>query len=263
MRDPYIACPGNHVPNNAQGLPTGFTPREYFNVMQLCSALNGQHKNVGCACTSSQAHSFHCYVEIADSELFQAIITDSGKPFPIFCAESCFCTDSDTAARDRGDNLGDYHYHGADEMDAEYDDYADPSDPNHGINNPDTATAGGDPGNGWDKGEVMNKDHATSGAVSHGQCWTNCTSNADCSTSGEKGCMCATRSEQYQPSSGTVAFAAACIISMSGNGGKREEMRPCPCNATYVSHSCCGVDSGLVWEEERFKLGELVMENEL
>ena len=53
-----------------------------------------------------------------------------------------------------------------------------------------------------------------------------------------------------------MTFVAACIISLSG---KREESRPCPCNATYVSHTCCDVEDGLVWEAGKFKLGELLV----
>ena len=75
--------------------------------------------------------------------------------------------------------------------------------------------------------------------------------------------MCSTQSERYQPGSGTVAFVAACIISISGGGGKRHDTRPCPCNATYVSYGCCGAVDGLVWEEEHFKLGELTIEHGL
>jgi len=72
---------------------------------------------------------------------------------------------------------------------------------------------------------------------------------------GTSSCMCSAQSEQYQPGSGTVAFVAACIISLSG---KREEGRPCPCNGTYVSYACCGAEAGLVWEAGDFKLGELL-----
>ena len=77
--------------------------------------------------------------------------------------------------------------------------------------------------------------------------------------------MCSVRSEQYQPGKGTVAFLAACIISMVGKNNPRgeESGRPCPCNATYVSFACCGVPDGLVWEKETFKLGELLAGNEL
>ena len=31
----------------------------------------------------------------------------------------------------------------------------------------------------------------------------------------------------------------------------------CPCNSTYVSQACCRSETGLVWEPEHLKLGEL------
>ncbi|KAI9679217.1 MAG: hypothetical protein M1817_005236 [Caeruleum heppii] len=43
--------------------------------------------------------------------------------------------------------------------------------------------------------------------------------------------------------------------SMVWEGG--EETWPCPCNATYVSHQCCDSATGVVWEREEMKLGEL------
>ncbi len=144
----------------------------------------------------------------------------------------------------------------------------DPNDANYHITATGEASRGGsasgstqvphDPDIGWEEMDAGASPVPSEPVVSHDQCWNNCTSNADCLKGGEKGCMCSTRSEQYQPGSGTVAFVAACIISMSGSGGKREVARPCPCNATYVSHACCGIPDSLVWEDRRFKLGELM-----
>lgn len=267
--DPYITCPGNWVPDNANGLPSGYFVDHYADVMQLCSALNGNSRNVGCVCSSSQESSFHCYRRLADRLLFHAVITSSLKPFPTFCRDSCFCTDVETAAMDRTRVASEPHYIGTVEPE-DQENYFDPGDSSYQINSHGSAAGGAygiDPegtGNEWNGEETLDQNPVpTSVAVAHGQCWANCTSNADCLKGGEKGCICSTQKEQYQPGRGTVAFVAACIISMSGAGGKREEARPCPCNATYVSHSCCGVSNGLVWEEERFKLGELVIEHGL
>ena len=47
------------------------------------------------------------------------------------------------------------------------------------------------------------------------------------------------------------------------NGGKRDVVLPCPCNSTYISHSCCGAKGGLVWEPAGFNLGKLVGGDEL
>ena len=102
-------------------------------------------------------------------------------------------------------------------------------------------------------------------------CGRNCTTNADCTAPAatESNCTClAAQSSQYQPGVGTVAFVAACIVSLAGSGstvggngigGKRsEETWPCPCNGSYVSYGCCGAGDGVVWEGEKEKLGVLV-----
>ena len=106
------------------------------------------------------------------------------------------------------------------------------------------------------------------------QCGTNCTSNTDCAGGGAD-CVClAAQKGTFQPGVGTVAFVAACIVSIaksggvsggSGGGGKRDiegtvdnEMWGCPCNSSYVSRSCCRVGDGLVWEAPDLKLGQLV-----
>ena len=90
------------------------------------------------------------------------------------------------------------------------------------------------------------------------RCRANCRTNKDCHlNSADDRCMCSVQSEQYQPGAGTVAFVAACILSLSG---KREETKPCPCNGTYVSRTCCRAWDGLVWEAKEFKLGELIDE---
>ena len=267
--DPYITCPGNNVPDNAHGLPSGYDRDHYFNVMQLCSGLNGNSRNVGCVCANSNEHSFRCHPGIADPLLFHAVITHSLKPFPTFCADSCFCTDTESAALNRSGGYDRDYYTGEIHED-ENNNYWDPNNADYNIHPTTDDSEGGyrqipgNPTNGWEGEDALNSTDPvpTKVAVAHDQCWKNCTSNADCSAGGEKGCMCTTHKEQYQPGSGTVAFLAACIISISGAGGKREEMRPCPCNATYVSQACCAAADGLVWEEPHFKLGELEVDNE-
>ena len=96
--------------------------------------------------------------------------------------------------------------------------------------------------------------HKAPVAQYNNQCGNNCTTNQDCTAGGAKGCLCSTQSEQYQPGKGMVMFVAACVVSL---GGKRDGGRPCPCNGTYVSYGCCGVEDGMVWEGAEFKLGEL------
>lgn len=84
-------------------------------------------------------------------------------------------------------------------------------------------------------------------------CGSTCSGNADCQYR-SSGCSCRTQKETLVRGKGTVAFSAICMINLAG---KREESFPCPCNATYVSHACCGVESGMVWEDASLKLGEL------
>ena len=118
----------------------------------------------------------------------------------------------------------------------------------HGIGSFQTA---GTTGDGQDSGKVQSPP-TTQNKIQN-QCGNSCSTNANCT--GGNGCTCKTQSQSYQPGAGTVAFAAACIISL---GGKRDEPVPCPCNGTYVSHACCRVQDGMVWEREEFKLGELL-----
>ena len=95
------------------------------------------------------------------------------------------------------------------------------------------------------------------------QCGNNCTSAKECIVPvGENNtCTCQAYSSQYQPGAGTVAFVAACLVTLGGSGGKREEKMPCPCNSTYVSHGCCDVLDGLVWETSKSNLGSLLSAN--
>ena len=256
-QDAFIKCQGI-VPNHAHGLPRGYNTEDYFNVMQLCSAKDGNVKNVGCACVSSNPDSLYCFPAVADPILYNARLQPSGKSFRSFCYDHCECVDIDIAraARDRSGNAR------GGQRTNQRTGGADVTSTGGGAGAGSASGSGQtlyDPESAWESPGPEAGPEAASVAVSHGQCWNNCTSNADCAKVGEKGCMCSTRSEQYQPGSGTVAFVAACIMSMAGGGGKREVAGPCPCNATYVSHACCGSADGMVWEEERFKLGELLL----
>ena len=73
-------------------------------------------------------------------------------------------------------------------------------------------------------------------------------------------------------------YIGVCVNYPNRRKGTREEVKvgetgaeaeaeieglPCPCNATYVSMSCCGVVDGVVWEDPYLKLGELVRWDEL
>ena len=237
----------------------------------LCSAAHGvPSANVGCFCPHSDGD-IVCSPTIADPVLWNSWISwyDHGPEhydFPEWCQISCECI---SAAEAHAEYQGNVTYY-----DAECENLLDmegvlpPAPPrNSSTSNNTSNTESNSAGNGNDQSKHSSEkastdspaDHAsgtdTIPAVQHDQCSKSCTTNHDCTSGGNTGCMCSVQFQQYQPGSGTVAFLAACIISLSG---KRDESMPCPCNASYVSHSCCGSESGLVWEAENFKLGELL-----
>lgn len=97
-------------------------------------------------------------------------------------------------------------------------------------------------------------------------CGGNCTGQADCSTEeGETSCGCIATSSMMGASLSDVVYSASCQASQStiaggGRGGGRRDLEgmPCPCNASYVSHTCCSANDGLVWEAPEAKLGVLL-----
>ena len=188
----------------------------------------------------------HCEEAVADPVLWAAVSISDGSPFPQICEMACVCTNvgDARAGREEGwqgeafvDGRWGTHVEG---------EVAESSSGDDGANEV-KAPGGGDAA----------PQYAAPVAGVQNQCGGNCTGSGGCGDASSKGCMCLTQSEQYQPGEGTVAFVAACVVSL---GGKRQEGRPCPCNGTYVSHACCGARDGLVWEGEEFKLGELVGE---
>ena len=108
------------------------------------------------------------------------------------------------------------------------------------------------------QGTEASTEHSPLESPPLGTCGSSCTSGADCQ-GGTTGCTCKTQKESYVMGKRTANFLAACMISL---GGKREEDTPCPCNVSYVSYACCGSKDGLVWENETFKLGELLVHHE-
>ena len=71
-------------------------------------------------------------------------------------------------------------------------------------------------------------------------------------------CECKVVGARFEPKTTTVEYIAACMLYVAGQLSTRNEDVPCPCNASYVAHSCCSSPSGLVWEGLEMKLGELV-----
>ena len=232
--DPYIIC--HNPPPPAYAFPPGYSGQDYPNSRDLCSAANGRRgSNVGCFC-SSPFSELHCDPKLADATLSEATTrhwnrtNDHRESFADFCYDACYCADTKSAAiahdsLQRNSELNRV-------LNGQYDPFP--------FTNPPS-------------------DEVTRPVSLRNQCGSNCSSNADCAGL-ENGCACKTQNEQYVPGKGTVIFAAACTISL---GGKREKQRPCPCNETYVSHACCGATGGIVQEPEQFKLGELLVVDEL
>ena len=267
--DPYISC-WDRPPTSNNGLPAGYSQSSYPNNLLLCSAAHGSlYGNVGCFCTSSGA-TVVCRQALADSVLWSAVVTWNDDDdddvesytFPNYCMISCEClTESEAQAEHQGNiNWYDPAYEHLVSMGSLTS--SNPSEAPSDIesaSDDDTASSilrGGDVNQtGHQAGEKSPYQGVHTPQVAHDQCGNPCTSNRDCSVGQNQSCICSTQSEQYQPGTGTIAFVAACIISLSG---KRAESKPCPCNSTYVSHTCCRSEDGLVWEPEEFKLGELL-----
>ena len=226
MHDPYIVC--HDPPPPAYALPLGY--RTYQSSMDLCSAANGERgHNVGCFCSTSRGK-LHCdsnvdpRLALATTEWFNRT-NDHYASLMEFCDVACYCSDAASARLARESSQRNSL-----------------NRVSHPWPNP-TATYIG-----------STNDTLDAEMVDNNQCGSDCSTQADCA-GGPDGCLCKTQSEQYVPTKGMVMFAAACMISL---GGKRAETSPCPCNGTYVSHTCCDAVDGIVQEPEHFKLGELL-----
>ena len=235
--DSYIIC---HDPLPDGFPPAGYSADQYKHTMDLCSATNGASKNLGCLCPSSNAV-LQCHEQIADPVLWSALDPDvEDETLADFCKSACWCSPTRQEQTKPPNAKAQQQQNGP--------------QGSGGSNAPANKQA--------NSGSSTDISTDTSNPPPpQGQCGTQCKTNTDCSVKGaDAGCMCLTQSEHYQPGKGTVAFLAACIVSL---GGKRDEGRPCPCNGTYVSHGCCGARNGLVWEAKEFKLGELLRGDEL
>ncbi|KAI9674442.1 MAG: hypothetical protein M1817_001780 [Caeruleum heppii] len=120
---------------------------------------------------------------------------------------------------------------------------------------------------------------AASGIPSPPTCGAQCTQNRDCHREQTaEPCRCVALSEGQARALGSdpVFPGAACLLwgqamleyfstakARTRLGGRSveesgdEEPWGCPCNASYVSRSCCERRDGFVWEDVRWKLGRL------
>ncbi|KAI9893178.1 MAG: hypothetical protein M1814_000726 [Vezdaea aestivalis] len=91
------------------------------------------------------------------------------------------------------------------------------------------------------------------------KCGTQCT-NFRCADRG-RGCKCLAAPNKAQR--GTWQMYGCAMAIASGRGRRSVDSGvpngdwACPCNASYVSHSCCDADGGVVWEDPLNKLGVL------
>ena len=276
--DPYIIC---NDPFAVPRPPTGY--QTFANYLTLCAAVRGkQRSNMGCYCDRPYGL-VHCDESRGDPQLWSAttilINADTGQRswatlFDL-CLHVCHCS---SAAKGRAARNETGRFRTTQETSS-----SETSTTSEGGYNADSdhapgSSSGGSLGssssdlpasssnnlpessssNSSDE-LAANMPHSPLSSPYQATCASNCSTNAECQ--GSKGdCICRTQKETYVMGKGIVHFVAACMISL---GGKRAEDTPCPCNTTYVSQACCGAENGLVWEDETFKLGELLPRDEM
>ena len=247
--DPYIIC-DNPGPKHVEGLPLQYSEDVYSESIALCSSAHGARENVGCFCATPSGR-VHCSEHVADRDLWEARyipIEDESHfdgeevSFPELCQEACQCVSEDDAQQWFHETENEYFWQASG--------FRQPREP---------PRRGAHDGTTFATGSLIGNSQEISQPSWQNQCGNNCTSAKDCSApaGGNSTCMCQAHSSQHQPASGTVAFMAACLVTLA-SGGKREEGLPCPCNSTYVSHHCCDVPDGWVWEPPDSNLGVLL-----
>ncbi|KAI9676494.1 MAG: hypothetical protein M1817_000652 [Caeruleum heppii] len=147
------------------------------------------------------------------------------------------------------------------------------------------------PANPADPRQMFDPDDATDGSAStsnatdasasdadltstQGQCGASCTGVAECRSPGA-GVRCTCKVPNWReavtagldpvfPTALCIALATQMVnpVPAPPGLGRREvleddEAMACACNATYVSHSCCGSEDGMIWEDPGLKLGRM------
>lgn len=249
--DPYILCRRRPLTHRT-GLPEAYDEATYSTSLALCSALNGAARNVGCVCTSAGGQ-VHCDASMADPILFNTHLSWYGGAMWVYCLSACIC-------RSEHPTTIPYPTPQANPISLSDEDYdSEPDSPESAAIDP-----FGDHGYGTSRGAAGN-------AVSSLDCGFGCRSDKDCQScttnetlTDQYKCRAAAQS-RFNPTVGAVTFLSMCLRNIASSGpnnkeyaGKRDEDLPCPCNSTYISHGCCGVKDGLVWEPAGFNLGQLV-----
>ncbi|KAI9719481.1 MAG: hypothetical protein M1828_006188 [Chrysothrix sp. TS-e1954] len=239
--DNSIVCVGA-VPAANVGWPTGLSPDDFADNMDLCAATQQMPRNAGCKCSSPGGAVDCSSANGGDDTLLNTRLRSHAfaglrYTFKTWCQSKCLCLNAEDG--------GEFHGQTNEAQDHEVQSSQQTEDP---YSRPDAPLPGTLRGY-----HVTAPPSSVNGTTAADICGESCTSEEDCSTDGE--CFCATTSSTYEPSSGTLLYSSMCQVGFPSN---RDEPVPCPCNSTYVSHACCG--ETMVWEPEEFKLGELAKE---
>ena len=246
--DDYIACIGD-PPGPDNIYPAGRDVGQYNTNEELCSAVHGNTNNLGCICPGPDALVDCSIANGADPVLFNAPLSAAMRlarlySFRTYCQAVCSCLSADDAEAFRAGMISEQQVA---ELGA--------TDP-FAETVPAGATfrgfAGRTPVN-WPGAEAVESSPDNQTPLCAGACSS---VGANCSAA----CECRVSSSTYNPATNQLLYAAACTLPFSLSGKRAEEALPCPCNSSYVSHSCCGAYNGVVWEPREMKLGELMKE---
>ena len=164
--------------------------------------------NVGYICTSNGGQ-LHREANIADPNLHNAPLLNTGETFPEFCIGNCYCQSQRQSVEivNYLGNITSLFDRGPPVLENESVDGTIPTD------------------NTTDEGPNPFANTPNNGLYPQyqNQCG-NCSSNADCT--GESDCTCQTQSSQVVPGTesgvGTVQYVAACIIVLSAADNRKE-----------------------------------------
>ncbi|KAI9725107.1 MAG: hypothetical protein M1828_003448 [Chrysothrix sp. TS-e1954] len=218
--------------------------------MELCSAVHGLSRNVGCQCTEPGGPVECSEATGGDPRLMRAISSvppARPKTFEVFCQDRCICEDEDSSSAQE-----EFESEDSDELQFSNNDPLPPNVVVPGARTPLTAEQL------WDRFSALGVGVGGPDRFNP-RCNATCNVNSDCkpeyaSRLTSEDCRCKVLSETVVPATHAVQYSAACQLSFAN---KRGEPVPCPCNTTYVSHACCESFEGRVWETPELKLGEL------
>ncbi|KAI9669525.1 MAG: hypothetical protein M1817_004644 [Caeruleum heppii] len=269
--DPNIMCFAN-LPNESSW-PSSAPPRDlYVSLTDLC-ARSIAATTVGCLCDDPYDH-VECFRELAHPDLYEQFLT--------LCQRRCDCyprmQEPSTPSRRPPRPLPSASrvvrpVTSFPPLDVNFWPSGGPFDPIQIIGG---GGGGGDSRSGSQQANPVNSP----------TCKGSCTAaSQQCSYGSTGGCKC-TAKPIGGPHGSIFHFFGVCAavhFRPKPGAGKRDVLRPtteefgqatpgdegwgffdnagvqvaCPCNASYVSHSCCGSSTGVVWEGSSARLGQL------